>query len=136
MGSSYLRQHGFEAGSGLGVQAPGDIASGALEVLLALAAAHLLSLFYKGMVRSTHPLQEEVMPIQKLAIPLQEVHGYGQHAPQDVGKPVSQLQTHTYTTCQSPLAQQSSQDKPQLVQLWQNRQTGMVDAGAQSHKLL
>ncbi|KAA6418738.1 MAG: hypothetical protein FRX49_11391 [Trebouxia sp. A1-2] len=58
------------------------------KVLLALAPAHLLSLLYKGMVGSTYPLQKEVMPIQELAIPLQEVHGYGQHAPQDVCKPL------------------------------------------------
>ncbi len=95
MGTSYLGQHGLEAGSGLGVQAPRDIAGGALQVLLALAAAHLLSLLYEGMVRSTHPFQEEVMPIQELAVPLQQVHGYGQHAPQDVCKAVSQLHTHT-----------------------------------------
>jgi len=110
------------------VQAPGDVARGALQVLLALAPAHLLSLLYEGMVRGTHPLQEKVMPIQELAIPLQEVHGYGQHAPQDVGKPVSQL--HTHTPCQSPLARQHSLDLPQLVQMWQNRKTEMLDSDA------
>ena len=135
MGSSYLRQHGLEAGPGLGVQAPGDVAGGALQVLLALAAAHLLSLLYEGMVRSTHPLQEDVMPIQELAIPLQQVHGYGQHAPQDVCKPVSQLHTQ-HTSCQSRLAGQRSFELHQLVQLWQNRTTEMLDAGAQSHRLL
>ena len=73
------------------MKAPGDISGGAHEVLLALATAHLLSLLNEGMVGSAHPLQEEVMPIQELAVALEQVHSYGQHPPQDVCKAVPQL---------------------------------------------
>lgn len=73
------------------MKAPCDISGGAHEILLALATAHLLGLLNEGMVGGAHPLQEEVMPIQKLAVALEQVHGYGQHAPQDVGKAVPQL---------------------------------------------
>lgn len=91
-----LGQHGLQAGPGLGVEAPSDISGGAHQVLLALAPAHLLSFLDESMVGCTHPLQEEVMPIQELAVPLKQVHGDGQHAPQDVGKAVPQLHvTHT-----------------------------------------
>ena len=88
---SDLRQHGLEARSGLGMEAPGDISGGAHQVLLAFAPAHLLSFLNEGMIGGAHPLQEEVMPIQELAVSLKQVHGYGQHAPQDVGKAVPQL---------------------------------------------
>ena len=73
------------------MEAPGDVSGGAHEVLLALAPAHLLGLLNEGMVGGAHPLQEEVVPIQELAVALEQVHGYGQHAPQDVGKAVPQL---------------------------------------------
>lgn len=59
------------------MQTPGDVAGGALQIFLALASAQLLCLLNEGMVRGTHPLQEQVMAIQELAVPLQEVHGYG-----------------------------------------------------------
>ena len=91
LGPTHLGEHGFEAGPGLGVQGPGDVAGGALKVFLAFASAHLLSLLYEGMVGGAHPLQEQVVAIQELAVALQEVHGDGQHPPQDVGKPVPQL---------------------------------------------
>lgn len=73
------------------MEAPGHISGGAHEVLLALASAHLLSLLDEGMVGGAHPLQEEVMPVQELAVSLKQVHGYGQHAAQDVGEAVPQL---------------------------------------------
>ena len=74
------------------MKAPGDISGGAHEILLALAAADLLGLLNEGVVGGAHPLQEEVMPIQELAVTLEQVHGYGQHPPQDVGEAVPQLQ--------------------------------------------
>ena len=73
------------------MKAPGDISGGAHEVLLALAPAHLLGFLNEGMVGGAHPLQEEVMPIQELAVALKQVHSYGQHPPQDMGKAVTQL---------------------------------------------
>ena len=67
----HLGQHRFEARPGLGVQAPGHIAGCAHEVLLALPSACPLSLIDEGMVRGTDSLEEEVMAIQELAVPLQ-----------------------------------------------------------------
>ena len=87
----YLGQHGLEAGSGLGMQTPGDVSCGALQVLLALPSAQLLSFLYESMVGGPNPLEEQVMPIQELAVPLQQVHCDGEHPSQDVGKPVAQL---------------------------------------------
>ena len=92
---SHLGEHGFEAGPGFSVQAPGHITRGAHEVLLALPSASALSLVYEGMVGGAHTLQEEVMAVQELAVPLQEEHGDGEHAPQDVGKAVAKLQAHS-----------------------------------------
>ena len=94
--AAYLGKHGLEAGAGLGVQAPGHVARGALQVLLALPPAHLLCLLDEGVVGGPHPLQEEVVPVQELAVALQQVHGYGQHPPQDVRKPVPQLHNPTH----------------------------------------
>ena len=73
------------------MQTPGDISCGALQVLLALSSAQLLSFLYKRMIGGPNPLQEQVMPIQELAVPLQQVHCNGEHSPQDVGKSVAQL---------------------------------------------
>lgn len=82
------------------MEAPSDISGGAHQILLALAPAHLLSLLNERVVGGTHPLQEQVMPIQELAVALKQVHGYGQHAPQDVGKAVPQLHvTHPAWPC-------------------------------------
>ena len=88
---AYLREHGFEAGSGLGVQAPSHISRSALQILLTLPSAHLLSLLYEGMIGGSYSFEEKVVAIQELAVALQQVHGDGQHAPQDVGKTVPQL---------------------------------------------
>lgn len=87
----YLGQHGLEAGSRLGMQTPGDISCGALQVLLALPSAQLLSFLYECMIGGPNPLEEQVMPIQELAVPLQQVHCDGEHPSQDVGKSVAQL---------------------------------------------
>lgn len=77
------------------MQAPGDIAGGAHQVFLALASAHLLGLLDEGVVGSPYPLQEKVVPIQELAVALEQVHGNGQHPPQNVGKAVPQLHTQS-----------------------------------------
>lgn len=77
------------------MQAPGDVSSGALQVFQALGPAVLLGVLNEGMVRSTHSLQEQVVPVQELAVLLQEVHGNGQHPSQHVCKAVPQLQQHT-----------------------------------------
>lgn len=74
------------------MQAPGHVAGRAHEVLLALAPAGPLSLIDEGVVGGAHTLQEEVMAIQELAVPLQKEHGDGEHTPQNVGKAVAKLQ--------------------------------------------
>lgn len=74
------------------MQAPGHVAGCAHEVLLALAPAGPLSLIDEGVVGGAHTLQEEVMAIQELAVPLQKEHGDGEHTPQNVGKAVAKLQ--------------------------------------------
>ncbi len=91
---AHLGQHGFEAGPRFCVEAPGDVACGAHEILLALASAGTLGLINEGVVGGAHTLQEEVMAIQELAVPLKKEHGNGQHAPQDMGKAVAELHVH------------------------------------------
>ena len=88
---AHLGKHGLETGPRFGVQAPGDVSCGAHEVLLAFASAGALSLIDEGVVGGAHTLQEQVMAVQELAVPLQEEHGDGQHAPQNVGKAVAKL---------------------------------------------
>ena len=84
------------------MEAPGDVAGGAHEVFLAFAAAGALSLINEGMVGGAHTFQEQVMAVQELAVALQEEHGDGQHASQDVSKPVAQLQ-HTFIQAKANL---------------------------------
>ena len=57
--------------------------------------SYLLRLVNEGMEGGANTFEEEVMPIEELAVLLEQVHGNGQHAPKDVGEPVPQLQQYT-----------------------------------------
>ena len=64
-------------------------------MLLPCVRSYLLRLVNEGMERGPHTFEEEVMPIEELAVLLEQVHGDRQHAPKDVGESVPQLQQYT-----------------------------------------
>ena len=86
-------EHGLEAGAALGVQRPGDVAGGGLQVLEALPAGGALGLLEEGVVGGADALQEQVVAVQELAVALQQEHRDGQHAAQHVQEAVAQLCT-------------------------------------------
>ena len=46
-----------------------------------MSQPYLLRFIDEGMEGSPHTFKEEVMPIEELAVLLEQVHGNGQHAP-------------------------------------------------------
>lgn len=88
---AYFAEHGLEGGPALGVEAPGDVTRRGLQVLEALRAAALLDALDEAVEGAADALQEQLVPGQELAVPLQEIHRDRQHPPQDVREPVPEL---------------------------------------------
>jgi hypothetical protein len=53
--------------------------------------AALFKFVDERVIGSPHPLEEQVVAIEELAVLLQQVHGDGQHAPLHMRQPVAQL---------------------------------------------
>mmetsp|Transcript_6036 Transcript_6036/g.14701 ORF Transcript_6036/g.14701 Transcript_6036/m.14701 type:complete len:262 (-) Transcript_6036:511-1296(-) len=73
------------------VQGPRDVPGGGLEVVEALLDAVLLALLDERVVDRADLLEEEVVAVEELPVPLEEVHADGEHSPGDVGHSESEL---------------------------------------------